>query len=63
MTQNSENPGAGEIRRPDPDAAAQDPKNVARQQQIAADHEALQEQKRRTEATTPPDVRTRARDS
>ena len=59
MTQGTENPGGGEIRRPDPDAAAQDPKNVARQQQIAADHEALQEQRRRTEATTPPNVNKR----
>ena len=63
MAQNTENPGGGETRRADPNAAEQDPKNVAQQQQIAADHDALQEQKRRTEATTPPDIRARSQDS
>lgn len=49
----------GEVRRPDPNAAAQDPENARRQEQVARDHDALEEQRRRVEATTPPDVRDR----
>lgn len=52
----------GETRRPDPDAAAQDPENARRQAQVHADHDAIQEQARRVDASTPDDVRDRTVD-
>jgi hypothetical protein len=57
MTANSESSRSGEPRRADPNAAAQDPENAARQRQVAADHDALQSQAQRTAATTSADVR------
>jgi hypothetical protein len=67
MTRSSDNEGgsggADDTRRPDANAARQDPRNAARQRQIAADSEAIQAPAARTAATTPADIRTRARES
>lgn len=41
------------IRQPDPDAAAQDPRNAARQDQLRRDHDAIVAQQRRVEASIP----------
>lgn len=51
------NGSSGSTRRPDPQAAAQDPENARRQEQMKADHDALQEQRRRVDATTPADIK------
>ena len=48
---NSEN-----VRRPQPDAAAQDPHNAAVQAQVRADSEANREQASRVQATTPAEI-------
>ena len=59
MAQNDQGGQLGEVRRPDPNAAAQDPDNAATQERIARDRDAMQEQARRVEATTPPEARDR----
>ena len=41
------------IRQPDPDAAAQDPRNAARQDQLRRDHDAIVAHQRRVEASIP----------
>ena len=47
----------GEVRRPDPDAARQDPENLELRRQVQDDRDALQEQRDRVEATTPPEAK------
>jgi hypothetical protein len=44
------------VRRPQPDAAAQDPHDAAMQRQIHADTEVNRQQAERLKATQPPDV-------
>jgi hypothetical protein len=57
--QNAPRGREGEVTRPDPNRAAQDPDNAARQAQIARDHDEMEAQRRRVEATTPPEIRDR----
>lgn len=57
MTDDRSTPPDQPTRRPDPEAAAQDPENARRQAQLRADHDALQEQARRVESSTPADIR------
>ncbi len=57
MATNEQGGIEGEVRRPDPNAAAQDPENARTQERIARDRDAMQEQARRVEATTPPEAR------
>jgi len=45
------------IRQPDPDAAAQDPRNAARQEQIRRDHDAIVAQQQRVEASIPEEIK------
>ena len=47
----------GEVRRPDPAAAAQDPENAATQEQIRRDHDEMQAQAARVRASVPPEIR------
>ena len=47
----------GEGRRPDPSAAAQDPRNAATQDRIRRDHDALQAQAERVRASVPAEIR------
>lgn len=47
----------GDVRRADPGQAAVDPVDAARQDQVRADHDALQESARRVEASVSSDVR------
>ena len=49
----------GEVRAPQPDAASQDPRNAAIQEQVRRDSEANREQASRTQASVPPAVRDR----
>ena len=49
----------GEVRQPNPDAAAQDPENAATQERIRRDHDAMQAQAERVRASVPPEVRDR----
>jgi hypothetical protein len=44
------------VRRPQPDAAAQDPHDAAVQQQIRADTEVNRQQAERLKATQPPEI-------
>lgn len=53
---NDRNTGGG-TRPIDPENAATDPRAAAQQDQIRADHEALQEASRRVQSSVPPDVR------
>ena len=39
----------GEVRKPDPNDAATDPRDAARQEQIKRDHDALEDSRRRVE--------------
>jgi hypothetical protein len=55
--QNNRGGSTGEVRRVNPDNAATDPSAAAQQNQVKADHDALQEQARRVESSVPPDVR------
>ncbi|HYD54982.1 MAG TPA: hypothetical protein VEA99_20265 [Gemmatimonadaceae bacterium] len=48
-----------DIRRPQPEQAAQDGENAARQEQVHRDHDALVEQKRRVDASVPDEVKDR----
>lgn len=48
---------AGDVQKPDPNNAAVDPNAAARQDQIKADHDALQESARRVKSSVPSDVR------
>ena len=57
MAQNNEGGTRGDVRPPNPDAAAQDPENVARQRQVERDREALEDQSDRVEATAPDEVK------
>lgn len=58
MAQNDDNQGnRGTVREPDPESAAQDADNLERQRQVERDRDALEEQGRRVEATTPPEAR------
>lgn len=49
----------GEVRPPAPEAAAQDPRNAATQEQIHRDAEASREQAARANASVPSEVRDR----
>ena len=49
----------GTVRAPQPDAASQDPKNAAIQEQVRRDSDANREQANRTQASVPPEVRDR----
>ena len=49
----------GELRQPDPDAAAQDPENAATQARIRRDHDAMQAHAERVRQSVPPEVRDR----
>lgn len=60
MAENDNTPGArGTVRDPDPRSAGQDAGNLERQRQVERDRDALEAQRRRVEATTPPEVRDR----
>ena len=47
----------GEVRRPDPENAAVDPENAARQEQIRRDHDAMQRQAERVRNSVPAEIR------
>lgn len=47
----------GTVRDPNPERAGQDSENLERQRQVERDRDALEEQRRRVEATTPPEAR------
>ena len=47
----------GNVQKPDPNNAAVDPQAAARQNQVKADHDALQESARRVNSSVPSDVR------
>jgi hypothetical protein len=49
----------GEVRKPDPEAAAQDPRNAATQERLRRDHDAMQEHAERVRASVPPEIRDR----
>lgn len=49
----------GSVRQPKPEEAAQDPHNVARQDQVRRDTEANRAEAARVESSTPSDVRDR----
>lgn len=55
----AETPDRDAARRPDPDAASQDPENLELQRRVQRDRDALEEQRDRVEATTPPEARDR----
>ena len=47
----------GEVRPPEPESARQDPAAAARQEQVHRDHDAMQADARRVEASAPADAR------
>jgi hypothetical protein len=45
------------VRQPDPGAAAQDPRNAARQDQLRRDHDAIVAHQQRVEASVPEEIK------
>jgi hypothetical protein len=50
------NANSGSVRRPQPEAAAQDPHNAAVQDQVRADSEAIRREEERLRASTPNEI-------
>lgn len=60
MAENDNTQGdRGTVRDPDPENAGQDAGNLERQRQVERDRDALAAQRRRVDATTPPETRDR----